>query len=149
MRLPAALLAVAVVAAGCGGADAPSRAEYATAADKICADVNRQVAKLSAGASGGALDRALTSLGKQLDDAVERLRDLDRPSGRDGDLAKRWIDQLSRDRDRFKQILAELRSALRARDPGRIRSASRRLDRVNFSDTDRLARGLGMKACAQ
>src|SRR5688572_9265184 len=93
---PLALLVLAVSA--CGGDDAPSKAEFAADADKICKNAEKQLADVAEGASSpkevaAAVDKVI----EQSQSSVDELQALDRPDGAAGDAAEKFVDALGSD----------------------------------------------------
>ena len=142
--------ASALAAAGCGD-DAPSKQEFAQQANEVCRDIERQGGRL-----GDAQPRSLDDLvafseraERNVADGVKRLRALERPSGEDGELAKRFVDALGAELDaEFVPALRRLRTAARQRDPRGLRVAAERLQQVDTTRSAGLARELGAIACA-
>jgi hypothetical protein len=145
-RAAAAPLAAAVVLAlaACGddGADRLSRDEYVRAADAICTEYEDRLARLEN-------PRNLAGLARLADEAlpiaregVRRLRALRPPD----ELARRVRAWLERN-DRNLRTIEQLRAAARAGDETRVQElASAGAD--NEAAADRLARELGLAACA-
>jgi cytochrome c556 len=149
MRLTALLISAALLAAGCGGGDdQPSKAEFAQDADKICADVSKQVASLGQATTPADLQKTIVSVRRQLSSAIDRLDGLDKPSGNDGKLAQEWIDELRSERGKIDSALADLQTALKNRDADAIKAAGQQLQQLDDKRFTELSRQLGMKSCA-
>jgi hypothetical protein len=146
---PLALLVLAVSA--CGGDDAPSKAEFAADADKICRNAEKQLADVAEGASSpkevaAAVDKVI----EQSQSSVDELQDLDRPDGAAGDAAEKFVDALGSDiEDKGIPALEDLRDAIRDNDQQAAAKATERLQAIETSNTDKLARDAGAKACAE
>jgi hypothetical protein len=152
--VPFAALAaiVAGLLAGCGGSDTPSKQEFARNADKICADVESRVNELNKAnpQSVSDLTRFIDQLKAAVDDGINRLQDLDRPDGDAGKTAKQFTDTL--DGEYEKQVLPaldQLEKAVIDRDKKALKAATKRLDAVKDTESNRLASQLGAKKCAQ
>jgi hypothetical protein len=141
---------VAVLVAGCGGSSAPSRADYGKDVDKICATLEERVAAIQRDTptSTDQLIAFADDLGQALDDGVRKLEAVDRPDGDDGVKAKRWLDELQRQADSVKPALAALKDAARRNDVAAIRRAVQRIQAIDSSRVDALARAAGARGCA-
>lgn len=141
---------VAVLAAGCGGSSAPSRADYGKDVDRICATLDDRVSAIQsrAPATTDELVAFAEELGRALDDGVRRLAAVQRPAGDDGVKARRWIDELRRQADEvLKPALADLKDAARRNDAAAVQRAVRRIQALDDTGVDRLAREAGARAC--
>jgi hypothetical protein len=141
-----ALAAVAVLAGCSSGGDGDgrlSRKEYLERADAICAEYDRRLDRLEN-------PRNLAELARFADDAlpvaregVRRLRALRPPD----DMAARVRAWLERNEENVRTI-ERLREAARAGNETRVQElASAGVD--NEAEADRLARELGLRACAE
>ena len=147
VRTACAVLAAGVVAAGCGGSSAPSRKDYAKSASAICRNAEQSLKGLGSTSDIGELQRQFSSARKTLDDAIGKLAKLDRPSGKDGDLADRWIASLQRARTEFDSAIDDMVAALKSGDKNRIKQAGDRAGRITTSDADDLGTKLGIDRC--
>jgi hypothetical protein len=141
---------VAAVVAGCGGSSAPSRADYGKDVDKICATLEARVDAIQRNTptTTDELIAFADDLGKALDDGVRKLEAVERPDGDDGVKAKRWLDELQRQADAVKPALAALKDAARRKDVAAIRRAAQRIQSIDSSRVDALARAAGARGCA-
>jgi hypothetical protein len=149
----ALVLIVAGLVAGCGGSDdPPSQADYAKAADKICADVETRVTALgkSNPRSAAELQRYIESLKQASEDGVKRLRALDTPEGAAGKTADQFTGTLERQyRDEVVPALDQLRQAVTDGDKKALRAATKQLNAIDNKQTNQLASELGAKGCAE
>jgi hypothetical protein len=153
LRLAAglALLSAALIAlAGCGGGT--SKEDFAKEADEICKDVEEKIEKIGQGGT-----RSVEQAGKQLDevkkesqDGVKRLSDLDKPSGDDGEKAEEFVDTLDKElNDQAIPALEELAAAVRKRDRKAAGEAVKKLQSLQNTRSDELARDIGARECVQ
>ncbi len=146
----AGLLALGI--AGCGGDDGPTKKEFAADANKICQDIERQSQNLgeSQPDSLSEISSFADKAEKTVRDGVSRLQKLERPSGADGDKAKQFVDRLKSELDtKFVPALRELKTAAEEKDAKGLRSAAEKLQKVDTTESDKLARELGATACAE
>jgi len=141
------LLAVGLLVAGCGGSSAPTRQEYAKSAGAICNDLERSVKGLGNGNDLQDLQRQFAAARRKFDQAIGKLADLDRPSGKDGDLADQWIASLQQAQRGFDSGLDDLVAGLKAGDRARIKRASDRIGAIATSKSQDLGSRLGVKSC--
>ncbi len=140
----------AVLAAGCGGSSAPSRADYGKDVDKICATLEDRVDAIQRDtpSTTQALVAYADQLVRTLDDGVRELKAVERPDGEDGVKAQRWLDELQRQADAIKPALAALKEAARRKDEAAIKRAVARIQGIDSSRVDRLASDAGARGCA-
>jgi hypothetical protein len=142
-------VAVAVLAAGCGGSTAPSRADYGKDVDRICATLNDRVEAIRQ-QSPTTVDGIVAyadKLSKTVDDGVRQLKAVQRPDGEDGAKAKRWLDELQRQADATRPALAALKDAARRRDTAAIQAAVKRIQALDSRKVNQLARDAGARVC--
>jgi hypothetical protein len=149
-RAAAAAVVVAVLAAGCGGSSAPSRASYGKDVDRICATLEDRVGAIQrdAPSTPDELVAFADKLARTLDDGVRELKAVERPDGDDGVKAQRWLDALQRQSHDAKAALAALKEAARKRDGAAVARAIQRIQRIDSSRVDRLAADAGARGCA-
>jgi hypothetical protein len=147
------LLAAASFVAACGGGDdAPSRAEFAKNADAICADVEKDINTLDKvnPETPAELSNLIDQLKSKFNDGVQRLADLDRPDGDDGKTADEFVTALQSEfKGQAIPALDELETAAKEKDRVKLRAAARKLDALEDSRSEDLARKLGAKKCAE
>jgi hypothetical protein len=143
------LLALAVSACG-GGDDAPTKAEFAKAAEKVCAKAEKAVNGIGEGAStpaekAAAVDKLIAAT----QNSVDEMKALDRPDGTAGEAAEKFIDSLASDiEDKGIPALEKLRDGIEQRDAAAVQKAGEELGAIDSANTDRLARAAGAKSCA-
>jgi hypothetical protein len=145
-------LIVAGAAAGCGGSDSTSKQDFADNADKICADTQARVTKLSKSnpQSRAELVNYIEQLKAAAQDGVKRLNALDTPEGDAGKTAKEFTGLLAQQyANEVVPALDSLRQAVTERDKKGLKAASKRLQAIDDTQTNRLATQLGAKGCAQ
>jgi hypothetical protein len=149
-----AVLSIALAGAlsSCGGSGAPSKAEFAQKADKICADVENKVTALNQSKPQNLndLSKLITGLKTTVNDGITRLQSLDRPNGQAGDTAQKFTDTLDQQyKNEILPALTELEKAIQARDAAALRAASKKLQTIKDTEANRLAGELGAQTCAK
>jgi ElaB/YqjD/DUF883 family membrane-anchored ribosome-binding protein len=145
------VLALGLVACGGGGSsDAPTKAEFAADADKVCATAEKNLGEIGQNATSPAeiakaVDKVIAETQKSLDD----LKALDRPEGSAGDAADEFVNSLSSDiEDKGIPALEKLRDALKNNDQKAAQQAAQELQAIDSGNTDKLARAAGANGCA-
>jgi hypothetical protein len=143
---PAALAAVVIFVAGCGGGgsgDRLSKKDYAKQADAICSKYNRKIQALGTPRSladiGGFADKAVALTRK----GNAELSDL-KPPRSEEQTAKKWLAQS----ELVVKAVQDLGAAARKRDAAGIQAALRRGRSANKT-ANGLARDLGLRVCAR
>ncbi|MBA3262508.1 MAG: hypothetical protein H0T69_08585 [Thermoleophilaceae bacterium] len=152
-RFVAAPLTVIVLALGlvaCGGDDAPSRADFAADANEICQNAENELQDVAQDASSpDEIAAAVDKVIDQTQDSVDKLKDLERPEGADGEAAQKFVNALETDiEDKGIPALEDLRDALKENDQQAAQKAAQRLQAIQTTNSDRLARDVGAKSCA-
>jgi hypothetical protein len=149
-RFASLLLVVGVVAAGCGGSDAPSKAEFGANADKVCANAEKSLSKIGTGATTREeVAKAVAKVIDQTKSSLNDLQGLDRPEGSAGDAADKFLAALESDiKDNGIPALEQLRDAARSNDKKKAQAAIAQLKAIDSGDTDKLAVAAGAKGCA-
>jgi hypothetical protein len=143
------VVALAAIAAGCGGSSAPTRATYGKNVDKLCATLDDRVSAIQRKAPQTTEDLVAFAddLEKVIDDGVKQLSEVERPDGADGEKADAWINELTRQKDQaIKPALAELKKAAQSKDTAAIQRAVKRIQRVDEGKVDQLARAAGARS---
>lgn len=146
----AGLAVLAVLAAGCGGSSAPTRATYGKNVDKVCATFNDRVKAIQSQApkTTAELVAFADELGRVIDDGVAKLSAVKRPDGDDGVKAQRWIDAFKRQADeQIKPALVAVKEAARSKDPAALQRAAQRIQKVDDTRVNQLARDAGSRTC--
>ncbi len=136
-------LALAAAAAGCGGGDRLSQAEYVKQADAICAKYEERLDALPQPKSTADLK---TLVDKGLPIAREgnaELNELKPPE----DLEAK-VEEWHKRNDRNLELIEELGQAAEDGDEEKIQTLASEADE-NESQADRLARELGLEDCAE
>jgi hypothetical protein len=149
--LAVALLCAGLVAlSGCGGGT--SKEDFAKDADEICKDVEEKIQKIGQGGTQNPeqASKQLEEVKKESRDGVERLRDLEKPDGDDGEKAEKFVDTLDSElNDQAIPALEELAAAVRKRDRKAATEAVKKLQALQNTQSDRFARDIGAKECVQ
>jgi hypothetical protein len=151
-RAAAALIVVALaaIAAGCGGSSAPTKATYGKNVDKVCATLDDRVSAIQKKVpqTTDELVAFADDLQKVIDDGVRQLSEVKRPDGADGDRAEAWIKELTRQKDEaIKPALADLKKAAQSKDTAAIQRAVKRIQQVDEKKVNQLARDAGARSC--
>ena len=136
--------------AGCGGDDKPSKEEFATSAEKVCAD-QKQSDKLSQSSpeSTQEIVKFTQEARKTAEVAVKQIGALEVPDGEDGDKAQAWKDAVEREaNDELIPALEELEKAAQGKDQQAILAAAQKLQGLEASESDKLAKDIGADGCA-
>ena len=144
------VVALALVVAGCGGSSAPTRATYGKNVDKVCATFDDRVSAIQRKApkTTDELVAFADELGSVIDEGVAKLSAVERPDGDDGVKAKRWIDAFKRQADeQIKPALAALKDAARSKDAAALQRAAQRIQKVDDTRVNQLARDAGSRTC--
>ena len=132
------------------GEDKPSRAEFATQAEKICADIEKAGDSLGSPDSAKELPAFVDKATKTLDDGVSRMQKLETPDGDAGKKAEEFVSQLETDaNDKLKPALQELKSAAEKEDQQALAASAEKLQKLDTSESDKLAREIGAEGCAE
>ena len=144
------VLVFGVAACGGGDGDAPSKADFAASADKICK--NAETALQNVGENAKSPDEVAAAVDKVIDEtqkSIDELQDLDRPDGDAGEAADKFVDALSTDiEDKGIPALEDLRDALKDKDQQAAQEAAQKLQAIETTNSDKLARDIGAKGCA-
>jgi hypothetical protein len=145
------VLVLGLVACGGGDGDAPSKADFAADADKICK--NAETALQGVGQNASSPDEIAAAVDKviaQTQKSVDELKDLDRPDGDAGEAADEFVDAMRSDiEEKGIPALEDLRDALKKNDQQAAQDAAQKLQAIETADSDKLARAVGAKACAE
>jgi hypothetical protein len=140
-------LAVGLMA--CDGGDAPSPSEYAEDAEEICRDAEQRLEDASEGAATP--DDVADAVGTVIEEtrsSIDELRELEVPDGEAGERARRFVDALESEvEEKGIPALEDLRDALQDGDRRAAQQAAERLQQIQRSEADRLAREVGAAAC--
>jgi hypothetical protein len=149
---PLALIVLVLGLAACGGDDddAPSKADFAAGADKICK--NAETALQNVGENAKSPDEVAAAVDKVIEEtqkSIDQLQDLEQPDGDAGKAASEFVDALSSDiEDKGIPALEDLRDALKDKDQQAAQQAAQKLQAIETTNSDKLARDIGAKGCA-
>lgn len=150
-RTAAVLAGLTLVAAACGGGDEPSKADFAKEANAVCADLEKSLDGLSQSNPNSADELASTvdKLQKEVDDGINRLQEVEQPSGDAGDDAKAFVDALSKQVDEeIQPAFDDMKKAAQEEDQKLLGDALKQLQGVDSEKTNELARKAGADGCA-
>ena len=143
------LIPSALAVAACGGV---SKEDYAQDLDEICSDIEDQTQKIGEVRpdNPSELTGQLTDLRDAIRRGIDRMKDLERPDGDDGETAEQYVDSLETTlNDEFLPALDDLEEAVKAKDQVKARSAATRLQSIDEDRTEQLAEDLGADECAE
>jgi hypothetical protein len=111
---------------GGGGGDAPSKAEFAKQADKICNETEKEFESIGEGAESP--DEVANAIDKVIDEsqnAADDLVALDRPEGADGETATKFVETFKKElNEKLVPALQDVKKALEANDAQAVQEAS-------------------------
>jgi len=149
---PLTLILLVLGLVACGGDDggAPSKADFAADANKICKNAETSLKNVGENAKSpdeiaAAVDKVIDETQKSIDD----LQDLEQPDGAAGEAAGKFVDALSSDiEDKGIPALEDLRDALKNNDQQAAQKAAQKLQAIETTNSDKLASDIGAKGCA-
>jgi hypothetical protein len=135
---------------GGGGGDAPSKAEFAKQADKICKETEKEFESI--GQSAESPDEVADAIDKVIDEsksAADDLVALDRPDGADGETATKFVETFKKElNEKLVPALEDVKKALEAKDAQAVQEAAANLQKLEATESDKYARDLGATACS-
>jgi hypothetical protein len=135
---------------GGGGGDAPSKAEFAKQADKICKETEKEFESI--GQSAESPDEVADAIDKVIDEsksAADDLVALDRPDGADGETATKFVETFKQElNEKLVPALEDVKNALEAKDAQAVQEAAANLQKLEATESDKYARDLGATACS-
>ena len=144
---PLILIVLGLAACG-GGDDAPSKADYAADAERICKDAEKELQGLGEGSSADEVAAAIDKAIEKTRSSVDELKELKRPDGATGEQAEEFVNAIESEIDKGVPALRDLGQAVKDNDQKAAQDAYRRLQEIEDTDTDKLARELGITGCA-
>ena len=100
--------------------------------------------------SASELNRFIDQLKRAVESGISRLQALDRPEGDAARTAQQFTDTLDHQyEDQVLPALDELQKAVIDRDKKGLEAASKKLDSISDTESNKLASRLGAKRCAQ
>jgi hypothetical protein len=145
---PLTLLVLAFGLVACGGDDPPSKADFAASAEKICKDAEKELRGLEESSSRADVAKSIDKAVDATQTSVEELQDLELPEGAAGDQAKEFVDAIETEIDKGIPALEDLGEAIKTNDQKAAQDAYRRLQEIEDTNSDKLARELGIEGCA-
>jgi hypothetical protein len=146
--VPLTLILLALGVAACGGDDAPSKADFAASAEKICKDAEKQLRGLGESKTRAQVADSIDKAIDATQTSVDELQDLDLPEGEAGDQAQEFVDAIEREIDKGIPALEDLGEAIKTNDDKAAQEAYGRLQEIQDTESDKLARELGIEGCA-
>jgi hypothetical protein len=154
IRSPRTLMAVVllpatVALAACGGV---SKEDYAADLDDVCSDIEAKTEKIGESQvdNPAELSAQLNEIREAIREGIDRMKDIERPDGEDGDKAEEYVSKLEGTlNEQVLPALDDLEAAVKAKDQAKIRAAATRLQGVDEEETDQLAEDLGADECAE
>ena len=155
LGLALVLLSLGLVACGDdddggGGDDAPSKAEFAKQAEKICNETEKEFESI--GESAESPEEVANAIDKVIDEsrsAADDLVDLERPEGADGETATQFVETFRQElNDKLVPALEDVKKALEAKDAQAVQEAVGELQDLEATESDQYARDLGATACS-
>ena len=135
---------------GGGGGDAPSKAEFAKEADKICKETEKEFESI--GKSAESPEEVADAIDKVIDEsknAADDLVALDRPDGADGETATKFVETFQKElNEKLVPALEDVKKALEAKDAQAVQEAAANLQKLEATESDQYARDLGATACS-
>ena len=135
---------------GGGGGDAPSKAEFAKEADKICKETEKEFESI--GKSAESPEEVADAIDKVIDEsknAADDLVALDRPDGADGETATKFVETFQKElNEKLVPALEDVKKALEAKDAQAVQEAAANLQKLEATESDKYARDLGATACS-
>jgi hypothetical protein len=144
------LLPAALGLAACGGG--VSKEDYAQDLDEVCSDIEEKTEQIGESQvdNPAELSAQLNEIRQAIREGIDRMKDIERPDGEDGDKAEEYVTKLEQTlNEQVLPALDELEAAVKAKDQVKIRAAATRLQAVDEEETDQLAEDLGADECAE
>jgi Tfp pilus assembly protein PilP len=135
------VLAVLVLAAGCGGDDRLSREEFVSEAEAICEDFDQRVNEVDEPESADDVERYVNEVRPVVEDGLDELRELQPPE----EFEERWDVLMARNDDGL-EALDDLAQAGANGDEARVQEISEDATRRD-EESDRIALELGLEKC--
>lgn len=135
-----------------GGGETPAGGQFAAQANAICLGAKEQIVAIERRTSDEPEDLrgGLERLGAVLQDASDRLAELERPEGEAGEVAERYVEDLARRTDQTPELIDTIVDAVEAQDTEAVEQATSRLNGLAArGEAAELARRLGATECAE
>ena len=147
-RLAALLLISALALVACGGV---SKEDYAEDLDEVCVAIEEKTEEIGQAevSNPSELSAQLDDIRTAIEDGIERMKDIERPDGDDGETAEEYVTKLEQTLNQeVLPALDDLEKAVVAKDQDAVRAAATRLQGIDEEETDQLAAELGADECA-
>jgi hypothetical protein len=135
--------------AACGGV---SKEDYAEDLNEVCTDIEQKTEEIGQAdvSNPSELSAQLDDIRAAIKDGIERMKDIERPDGEDGETAEEYVTKLEETLNQeVLPALDELEEAVLAKDQAKVRAAAKRLQGIDEEETDRLAAELGADECSE
>jgi hypothetical protein len=149
--VPVVPVLIAIGLSACGGDDAPSQEEFANRAEEICQNAEKQLESVGENVSSPSeIAAAIDKVIDQSQSSLDELRELERPEGDAGEDAEKFVNALESDiEDKGIPALEDLRDALKDNDQQAAQEAAAKLQAIETSNTDQLAKKIGATDCGE
>jgi predicted transcriptional regulator len=149
--VPLVPVLIALGLSACGGDDAPSREEFANRAEEICQNAEKQLESVGENVSSPSeVAAAIDKVIDQSQSSLDELRELERPDGTAGENAEKFVNALESDiEDKGIPALEDLRDALEDNDQQAAQEAAEKLQAIETSNTNQLAKKIGATDCGE
>lgn len=147
----ALLVAPALAMSACGGGGV-SKEDYANDLDEVCSQIEDKTEEIGRAQvdNPSELSAQLNDIRDAIRNGIDRMKDIERPDGEDGDKAEEYVTKLDETlNEQVLPALGDLEEAVRAKDQVKIRAATTRLQAIDEGETEKLARDLGADECAE
>jgi hypothetical protein len=147
--LAALVLICCLGLAACGGV---SKEDYAEDLNEVCTDIEQKTEEIGQAdvSNPSELSAQLDDIRAAIKDGIERMKDIERPDGEDGETAEEYVTKLEETLNQeVLPALDELEEAVLAKDQAKVRAAAKRLQGIDEEETDRLAAELGADECSE
>jgi hypothetical protein len=135
------VLAVLVLAAGCGGDDRLSREEFVSEAEAICEDFDQRVNEVDEPQNADDIERYVNEVRPVVEDGLNELKGIQPPEELEG----QWNELVAMN-DESLQALDDLAEAAANRDEDRLEEITEEASRRD-EESDRIAQELGLQKC--
>jgi hypothetical protein len=149
--VPLTLILLTIGLAACGGddSDAPSKADFAEQANKICQNAEKELQNLGQANSTDEVANQITKVIDATQKSVDDLKGLDRPDGAAGEAADKFVTAVQGDiEDKGIPALEHLRDAIKDKDQQAAQKAYQELQSIETTNSDKLAKAAGVDGCA-
>jgi hypothetical protein len=148
-RTAAFLLLAALLLGACGGV---SKDDYAEDLNDVCTDIEEKTQEIGEAevSNPAELSSQLDDIRTAIRDGIERMKDLEKPDGEDGDTAEEYVTKLEQTlNEEVLPALDDLEEAVLAKNQKQIQAAATRLQGIDEEETDQLAAELGADQCSE